>query len=105
MATSDGDGDGDSDDEFYEAQEELDSDQETESLKNGNESVNTGNVPNLTAKDMNMEETFDDPLSSMSNEEEVQFPSSPHKTETLGQYKDLLLLATGEPLQIPETQV
>lgn len=113
-----------SDDEFYEAQEALDSDQnggnsepstdkdkghlKIDSSKNTSE-LSTES-PSLTPKKLDLEPTSIDPLSSSLTdniEEEIiqKLDTSHNRSGALEQCKDLLLLATGEPLFVPETQV
>ena len=104
-----------SDDEFYEAQEALDSDENNEKIneplteqKQSKETEPRDHPISLTPKTLELEPTSIDPLSvNFDDEEEIIQKSNigQERNGALHQYKDLLLLATGEPLFVPETQV
>ena len=114
------------DDEFYEAQEAIDSDSNSQS-KTENESektpvkndLRTDNLfeetdesksPRIVSKKLHLEPVSIDPLSLFANEDEIG-PPPIHQEIQVGRigalepYKNLLLIATGEPLYVPETQV
>lgn len=115
-----------SDDEFYEAQEALDSDSNSHSktenesgktpvkndLRTDNlfEETNHSESPRIASKKLLLEPVSIDPLSLFANEDEIG-PPPIHQEIRVGRigalepYKNLLLIVTGEPLYVPETQV
>ena len=120
-------------DEFFEANESLDSNPVTQN-ENGNESVKNENAtdilsleslsikssesPSIKPKSVELKPTLQDPLSFFSSEEDMKplIIIKPDKLDkpdklvsdragALKPYKDLILIETGKPLYVPETQV
>ena len=117
-------------DEFFEANESVDSNPVTQN-ENGNESVKNESAtdilsleslsikssesPSIKPKSVELKPTLQDPLSFFSSEEDMKpliivKPDKPDKLVSdragaLKPYKDLILIETGKPLYVPETQV
>ena len=120
-------------DEFFEANESVDSNPVTQN-ENGNESVKNESAtdilsleslsikssesPSIKPKSVELKPTLQDPLSFFSSEEDMKplIIIKPDKLDKLDKlvsdragalkpYKDLILIETGKPLYVPETQV